>query len=117
MKRDFIDNIRDGSVVIALMLLIPFMVDYAAKLPGLHISTFWLAVPVGIAFIVVGLFNKLGVLDSGFIIGGSFSIVNGYLNNWGKLSDAAHFGSLLAAILLIVGITYVRSKKKAIETN
>ena len=86
--------------------------DYNAKKAKHYKTVFWVTVPAGILFILLGLLGRLGILDSGFILGGSLSIVSGYFTYWDSLSSAMRFVSLLVALILIIGVTYYRSTKE-----
>ena len=66
---------------------------------------YMVAVPLGLVAILVGAFSRVQSIGSGLMIGGIFSITDGYINYWSHLEDWMRFLSLLAAfaILLIVG--------------
>jgi hypothetical protein len=66
---------------------------------------YMVAVPLGLAAILIGAFSRVQSIGSGLMIGGIFSITDGYINYWSYLEDWMRFLSLLAAfaILLIVG--------------
>ena len=66
---------------------------------------YMVAVPLGLVAILIGAFSRVQSIGSGLMIGGIFSITDGYVNYWSHLEDWMKFLSLLAAfaILLIVG--------------
>jgi len=66
---------------------------------------YMVAVPLGLVAILIGAFSRIQSIGSGLMIGGIFSITDGYINYWSHLDDWMRFLSLLAAfaILLIVG--------------
>ena len=66
---------------------------------------YMVAVPLGLVAILIGAFSRVQSIGSGLMIGGIFSITDGYINYWSHLEDWMRFLSLLAAfaILLIVG--------------
>jgi len=66
---------------------------------------YMVAVPLGLVAILIGAFSRIQSIGSGLMIGGIFSITDGYINYWSHLEDWMRFLSLLAAfaILLIVG--------------
>jgi predicted histidine transporter YuiF (NhaC family) len=66
---------------------------------------YMVAVPLGLVAILIGAFSRVQSIGSGLMIGGIFSITDGYINYWNHLADWMRFLSLLAAfaILLIVG--------------
>jgi len=71
------------------------------------------AVPLGLAAILVGAFSRVQSIGSGLMIGGIFSITDGYINYWSELADWMRFLSLLAAfaILLVVGYNKIEKKE------
>ena len=76
-------------------------------------TLFTVAVTVGIIFLLFGLLANFYTLDTGFILGGVFSILTGYTSFWRFLPSIAQFLSLFIALALVIVITYfklIRSK-------
>ena len=71
------------------------------------------AVPLGLAAILIGAFSRVQSIGSGLMIGGIFAITDGYVNYWSQLEDWMRFLSLLAAfaILLIVGYKKIENSQ------
>lgn len=67
---------------------------------GKHL--FWVAVPVGLIAVVVGVTVAPATVGTGFIVGGIFSVLMGYMAYWEALPDGARFLSLLVAFLVLV---------------
>jgi len=74
---------------------------------------YMVAVPLGLAAILIGAFSRVQSIGSGLMIGGIFSTTDGYINYWSHLEDWMRFLSLLAAfaILLIVGYKKIEKKE------
>lgn len=74
---------------------------------------FYVAVPVGIAAILVGYFLKAPGIAPGLIGGGLFSAVLGYCSYWYYLPDIFRFFSLLAVFILLLFLGF-KSARKAV---
>ncbi len=68
---------------------------------------------IGLASIIFGVLTSITYLGAGFIIGGICSLSMGYYFYWNYLYDLLKFASLLAAILLILVMSYYFMKKEA----
>ncbi|OGT26882.1 MAG: hypothetical protein A3I77_05860 [Gammaproteobacteria bacterium RIFCSPLOWO2_02_FULL_42_14] len=161
--RTFIDALKEFSVVIALIILLPMTVHYGATLihpypqgssavvlQGKYLSEellqekitdkqyaspaalknlqsklqtvkafkqdvkqyyralFYTCLIFGILFILTGLLISVRLIDTGFIIGGAFMIIDGYLNYWSRLENWMQFLSLLVAVVLVVVTAYFK---------
>ncbi len=62
---------------------------------------FYIASSVGIASIIVGVIAP-ATLGMGFVLGGVFSLVLGYVAAWDVLSDIIKFITLLIALMLLI---------------
>ena len=75
---------------------------------------FAFAVPFGLIALLVGAFLRLPALGSGLMLGGIFSICDGYGNYWSELADALKFISLVVAFVLLVFLGYRRLERTEI---
>lgn len=62
---------------------------------------FYVTSSVGIVSIIVGIIAP-ATLGMGFVLGGVFSLVLGYMTAWDVLSDVFKFMTLLVALILLV---------------
>lgn len=69
------------------------------------------AVPLGLVVILVGAFSRVQSIGSGLMIGGIFSITDGYINYWSQLADWMRFLSLLAAFVILLIVGYKKIEK------
>ena len=69
------------------------------------------AVPLGLVAILVGAFSRVQSIGSGLMIGGIFSITDGYINYWSQLADWMRFLSLLAAFVVLLVVGYKKIEK------
>lgn len=72
---------------------------------------FSVAVPLGMIAIIIGTFLPIQAVGTGLILGGIFSICNGFLNHWSELNDSLRFMSLLAALIVLIFIGYKKLDK------
>lgn len=77
---------------------------------------FYVAVPVGILSIAVGLVIPLPGIGSGFMFGGLLALLYGFFMNWADLTDKVRFVSLLLALILFVVIGWAKYRKGAPKT-
>jgi hypothetical protein len=75
---------------------------------------FAVAVPLGLAAIVVGAFLRTPALGTGLMFGGIFSVCDGYFNYWSELADVLKFVSLLVSFVLLIFLAYRRLERKEI---
>lgn len=75
-------------------------------------SLFWVAVPLGIIAIILGAFLSVQAIGTGLMFGGIFSVCEGYITYWSKLSDGLRFLSLLVALVVLVVIGYKKLENK-----
>ena len=72
---------------------------------------YMVAVPLGLVAILVGTFSRVQSIGSGLMIGGIFSITDGYINYWNHLADWMRFLSLLAAFVILLIVGYKKIEK------
>jgi len=72
---------------------------------------FLVAVPMGIAAIIVGAFASIQAIGTGLMFGGIFTLVDGYFCYWSELQDWMRFLSLLAAFVVLIFIGYRKLAK------
>jgi hypothetical protein len=65
---------------------------------------FWVAVPVGLAALIIGSLIATTAVSPGLMFGGIFSVVEGFGFCWDKLPEPLRFVSLLVAFGLLVYI-------------
>lgn len=73
---------------------------------------FFVAVPVGLAAIVIGSFLAVQAVGAGLIFGGIFTLTDGYCWYWSELQDWMRFVSLLIAFVVMVVIGYKKLNDK-----
>jgi hypothetical protein len=73
---------------------------------------FAVAVPLGLITIIVGAFLPIPAIGTGLMVGGIFSVGDGYLNYWSELSAQLKFFSLLAAFIVLLVVGYWKLEKK-----
>jgi predicted histidine transporter YuiF (NhaC family) len=72
---------------------------------------YMVAVPLGLVAILIGAFSRVQSIGSGLMIGGIFSITDGYINYWNHLEDWMRFLSLLAAFVILLIVGYKKIEK------
>lgn len=79
-----------------------------------HFQTvlFFAAVPLGLAAILCGAFLSAQAVGTGLILGGIFSVCDGYISYWDELADALRFISLLVTFGVLLFIGYRKLEKK-----
>jgi hypothetical protein len=75
---------------------------------------FVIAVPLGLAAIFFGAFARVQAIGTGMMLGGIFSICDGYYNFWYELADWKRFLSFLAAFIVLLFVGYKKIEKKEI---
>jgi hypothetical protein len=75
---------------------------------------FAVAVPLGLAAIIVGAFFLSPAIGAGLMFGGIFSVCDGYFNYWSELSATLKFFSLLAAFIVLILVGYRKLERKEI---
>jgi len=78
---------------------------------------FFVSVPIGILAIILGAYLSAKVIGAGLIFGGIFSICNGYVNYWSKLSDSLRFVSLLVAFIALIYVGYKKIESRTTKEN
>ena len=72
---------------------------------------FFVAVPIGLAAIIIGAVSLIQAIGTGLMFGGIFTLVDGYCWYWSELQDWMRFLSLLAAFIVLVFIGYRKLAK------
>lgn len=72
---------------------------------------FFVAVPVGIAAIIIGALSSIQAIGTGLMFGGIFTLMDGYICYWSELQDWMRFLSLLAAFIVLIFIGYRKLAK------
>ncbi|MDD3297091.1 MAG: hypothetical protein PHU64_07035 [Candidatus Omnitrophica bacterium] len=86
--------------------------EYRAKQKEFEKVLFAVAVPLGIAAIIIGSLLPIQAIGTGLMFGGIFNICNGYVNYWSELNDVLRFLSLLLAFIVLLVIGYKKLEKK-----
>ena len=72
---------------------------------------FVVAVPIGIAAIVLGALSPVQAVGTGLMFGGIFTLMDGYFWYWSELQDWMRFLSLLLAFIVLIYIGYRKLSK------
>jgi len=72
---------------------------------------FLVAVPVGLAAIIIGALSLIQAIGTGLMFGGIFTLIDGYCWYWSELQDWMRFLSLLVAFIVLVFIGYRKLAK------
>ena len=72
---------------------------------------FIVAVPIGIAAIIIGALASIQAIGTGLMFGGIFTVMDGYCWYWSELQDWMRFLSLLAAFVVLIFIGYRKLAK------
>ena len=72
---------------------------------------FFVAVPIGIAAIIIGALSSIQAIGTGLMFGGIFTLMDGYICYWSELQDWMRFLSLLAAFIVLIFIGYRKLAK------
>lgn len=72
---------------------------------------FFVAVPLGIAAIIIGAVSAIQAIGTGLMFGGIFTLVDGYCWYWSELQDWMRFLSLLVAFVVLIFIGYRKLAK------
>jgi hypothetical protein len=72
---------------------------------------FVVAVPVGIASIIIGAILPIQAIGTGLMFGGIFSLSEGYMMYWSELQDWMRFLSLLVAFVVLIFVGYRKLAK------
>ena len=79
---------------------------YKEELKRFQKHMFAVAVPIGIAALVLGSVLAVQAIGSGLMFGGIFTLTDGYWCYWSELQDWMRFLSLLAALAILIFIGY-----------
>ena len=72
---------------------------------------FMVAVPIGLAAIIIGAVSIIQAIGTGLMFGGIFTLVDGYCWYWSELQDWMRFLSLLVAFIVLIFIGYRKLAK------
>jgi hypothetical protein len=72
---------------------------------------FSVAVPLGIAAIIIGSLAAIQAIGTGLMFGGIFLLLDGYICYWSELADSMRFLSLLLAFIVLMYIGYKKLAK------
>ncbi|MDD5561978.1 MAG: hypothetical protein PHT50_07650 [Candidatus Omnitrophica bacterium] len=85
--------------------------DWTAKEKRFQLFLFLVAVPLGIAAILIGSLAAIQAVGTGLMFGGIFLLLDGYCNYWSELADSMRFLSLLLAFIVLLYIGYKKIAK------
>ena len=69
-------------------------------------NVFFVAVPVGIIAVIAGSIIAIQAIGSGLMLGGIFTLTEGYFCYWSELDDWMRFVSLLVGFIVLMFIGY-----------
>jgi len=67
---------------------------------------FIIADGIGLGALIIGAIVPMASIGTGFILGGMTSLASGYYAYWGHLPNMIKLGSLILALLIILGLSY-----------
>lgn len=67
---------------------------------------FAVATPIGIIAIIVDSLIAVQAVGTGVMLGGDFTLMNGYISSWSALQDWMRFSSFLIAFIVLIFIGY-----------
>ena len=82
---------------------------YREKKEAFTLKYFWVAVPLGLVAIGLGLMARLGDIGTGFVFGGIISIACGHFGAWSYIDDELRFASSLIGLALLLFVAYRRT--------
>jgi len=85
--------------------------DWNAREKRFQGVLFAVAVPLGIAAILIGSLAAIQAVGTGLMFGGIFLLLDGYCNYWSELADSMRFLSLLFAFIILMYIGYKKLAK------
>jgi len=86
-------------------------IEWKAKEKRFQRALFFVAVPLGIAAILVGSLAAIQAVGTGLMFGGIFLLLDGYMIYWSELPDSMRFLSLLMAFIVLMWIGYRKIAK------
>src|SRR5512138_664744 len=86
--------------------------NFYAHLQAFRRLLFPVAVSIGLIAIVVGAVTRRGAVGKGLIVGGIFTVVDGYQENRSRLPEEAWFASLAVAFIALAFIGYRALKRR-----
>ncbi|MDD5506057.1 MAG: hypothetical protein PHR73_04825 [Candidatus Omnitrophica bacterium] len=85
--------------------------EWTAKEKRFQGALFSVAVPLGIAAIIIGSLAAIQAIGTGLMFGGIFLLLDGYCHYWSELADSMRFLSLLLAFIVLMYIGYKKLAK------
>lgn len=74
-------------------------------------ALFIVALPFGVAAILIGSIVAIQSVGTGLMFGGIFSLMDGYFNYWSELADWMRFASMIIAFVILVFVGYRKLAK------
>ena len=81
---------------------------YKEQMEKFSLTLFWVAIPLGLVAIGLGMIHKLADISTGFIIAGIITIGEGHFGAWQYISDELRFASVLVGLALLLFVSYRR---------
>lgn len=104
-------RMKSVAIVCAFTVLIPFLIGHLGQLLPPAFA-FYVRAIGGIIFLGIGMMVLRDVIAAGFILGGGFTILSGYLRYVDHMPNMMRFMSLLAIFCFIIVATFVKSSKR-----
>jgi len=89
------------------------LAEYKSEKLQFNKTYFFVCLAIAFIAIITGMFLPMVALGSGFILGGFITLITGYISYWGALHTIIKLGSLVAALVFIMLISYRRFTTKA----
>jgi hypothetical protein len=75
---------------------------YEAAEDAYYRAMFFVAFPVGILAVLIGLLYPIQAIGVGILLGGICTLVSGCYSYWDKMTDALRFGSTVAGLVVLL---------------
>ncbi|MDD5116812.1 MAG: hypothetical protein PHW98_07150 [Candidatus Omnitrophica bacterium] len=85
--------------------------DWKFREKRFQTALFCVAVPLGIAAILIGSLAAIQAIGTGLMFGGIFLLLDGYCHYWSEMADSMRFLSLLAAFVVLIYVGYKKLAK------
>lgn len=112
--KDFIEkkSYKSDEELAILKAHLTVLEKYNKNIRKYYKTLFNVCVATGLIFLILGLVLGAKILNTGFILGGTFSIISGYTYYWRFLPNALQFFSLLVSLILVISLTYLKIVSK-----
>ncbi|OAI50201.1 hypothetical protein AYO44_05890 [Planctomycetaceae bacterium SCGC AG-212-F19] len=80
-------------------------------------AMFWVAYPIGLVAIIVGIFFPVQSVGGGLMFGGLNSLTAGCYSYWDKMEGGERFGSLVVALIVLLVLGTWRFRAKTLDTE